>query len=157
MIEEEIHKMGLTDVAVKTPFDQQDAEKDALMMAIPVGDKPDDEVLPGIQDKWRDFFFVKVIENCAKERVWTLLQYRYQAMSAVERAVFSVGRFCPPLVGSLYGGIRGRNIGLAGIIYGIIVGATRTIEIGGFGSTRQRPPEDLRGTIDLVKATIFGH
>ena len=68
-IQEEFNKMGVSDVLVTTPFSQQLTDEHKFqVVAIPVGDEADDNVLPGVQSKaWRDLFFLQMVRKCPKE------------------------------------------------------------------------------------------
>lgn len=112
-IQMEVHKMGLVDAVVKTPFDEQQATNEGALqlMAVPVGVRTDDEILPGIQldnEGWKDYFFLQMMGKCPKEKVKKLLKYRYQSLSAVEHVLMSMGCILSPsLFGAIYGGIEG--------------------------------------------------
>ena len=129
-------------------------------MAVPVGDETEDEVLPGIQlneeEKWKGFFYLQMIANCPKEKVYRLLQYRYESPSAVEEILKSMGHGASissdvfgmlgviiggvegmaagtllgpvaALVGAAGGGLMGRAVGT--VTGGLTFGAIKTISI----------------------------
>ena len=80
--QELLMEIGVKNVTVTTPFDQEEAENDQLkMIAIPVADKAEDQILPGIELKegksWIDYFFIEMVRCCGPERQNQLLKFRY--------------------------------------------------------------------------------
>ena len=131
-IQQEFHKLGVRDVVVTTPFSPQPAEEGKFqVVAVPVGDDLDDEVLPEIQlnekEKWRGFFFLQMLENCPKEKQENLLNYRYGPFP-VEQILTSMGIDAAAVsaMGVIAGGLKGAAVGAplgpAGVVAGAIVG-----------------------------------
>ena len=125
-IQKEFSKLGVHDVVVTTPFNPQPAEEGKFqVVAVPVGDDLDDEVLPGVQlnkvETWMGFFFLQMINNCSREKQKDLLMYRYGSPSNVRQMLKSMGyhAVAGAAVGAVVGGLEGATAGAAiGTLHG---------------------------------------
>ena len=140
-IQKKLTRMGVTDVIVKTPFNQNRANQPGafLTMAISAGYRIDDKVLPGIKldpkEQWKGYLFLQMAEHCRKEKRKKLLTYRYEKESIVKAILKSmgigtavsgagVGAF-GAVVGAMEGAAAGAVAGPAGMLVGGALGAAK--------------------------------
>ena len=136
--QEQLKKMSVRDVTVKSIFGLQSGEReDSTIIAIPAGDDDTDDVLLdfkagpttitagnveaniNIKD-WRDVVFIEMIKK--SKNGLCLLKYKYNPLFVMASAVAAGGA-----AGGVTGGMFG---GPAGAIAGGVVGAGATV--GGF-------------------------
>ena len=135
----ELIKLHVQQVSVKTMFDlpleaPQIADHTTIM-AIPAGDNPEDQVLPGIQYelqykdqedlplKWTDVLFNEIVKLSKAEHKNSLLRYRYGTDWARMKAKAAAGTLSGAVGGSAIGAAIGGGIGVLGGPIGIAVGA----------------------------------
>lgn len=143
--QEELQRLGVSDVEVETPFSQERTDKH-IISAIPVGGKPDDNILPGIQldtdQQWKGYFLLQTIQYCNQENQENLLKYLYGyklglkkalKITGVNVAYVGVGGAILGAVGGAVGGaLEGAAAGPTGIVVGGIVGAA--VDAGIYGT-----------------------
>ena len=136
----ELTKLHVRQVSVKTVFDlpleAPQPEDHTTIMAIPAGDEPEDQVLPGIQYefpyqdqedlplKWTDVLFNEIVKLSKAEHKNSLLRYHYRArMKAKMKAKVAAGTLGGAVGGTAIGAAIGGTIGVTGGPVGVAVGA----------------------------------
>ena len=136
-IQEQLNKIGVSDVLVTTPFSQQPSDEHKFqVVAIPVGDEVNDNTLPGVQLKegmsWRDLFLQEVIENCTKvdlQNYLSSLPIRKPDTTPLPLgAAATIGTW---VCGGLLGALAGIDLGPVGLaligVLGVLAGWFATI------------------------------
>lgn len=159
---EELKKLKVQDINVREVFGFQpeitpESEDQTTIVAIPVGDEPDDPVLPDFKDPfkfeipmsslieeslkiditdWREILFIEIVRKCStSELKKNLLQYRF-GREIAKSLVTAVGGITGGATSGLVGGAAigagvGALIGLVGGGFGAIPGAVVGTAIGG--------------------------
>ena len=127
---EELQKnLEVNDVEVKTIFELDSKQNiENIIIAVPVGDDDDDEVMPGIQDgkKWLDILCHQMIAK-GKEDCKLRLQKYWNLKTIVGVATVGGG-----IIGGVAAGIGvGAVVGLVGGPVGAIVGGVVGAVVGG--------------------------
>ena len=131
--ENELRKLNVHDVTVKTPFElgqlpkgqklpeeQKVPEGHTMLMAIPAGDEPEDTVFPGVGDcnhGWRDVFTAYLVQCGNRNVMKNLLRYQYGREKA--SAVLAIGGGVRVTAGASEGGAA---LGLVGAGVGGTIG-----------------------------------
>lgn len=133
----ELTKLRVRQVSMKTVFDlpleaPQPADHTTIM-AIPAGDEPEDQVLPGVQYelpyqedlplKWTDVIFNEIVKLSKTEHKNSLLRYRYGTDLARMKAKVAAGTLSVAAGGTALGAAIGGAIGVVGGPVGIAAGA----------------------------------
>ena len=138
MFEEELrNNLKVQDVRVKTIFElDQEQNLENVIIAVPVGDDDDDEVIPSTQEKWLDILRLQIVSKAEEERKLELQEYwncrptmriaaggRGAAATAVTRA--GIGSRINAIVGALLAlsaAIRPRSsVGACVLVLGVAV------------------------------------
>ena len=119
---EELQKnLNVEDMRVKTIFElDQEQNLDNVIIAVPVGDKDDDEVIPGIQngEKWLDILRVQMFEKAKEECKLKLQEYWIATVGgAVIGGVAMAGTMAGVAAGTMAGTFFGL-VGAGGVVGG---------------------------------------